>query len=93
MANKIAGRIRVDLVPEPDEDLDDFNDKVMTVIESNARRLLEGDTVWVEVQYRDRLTGEWEDWDETGDALEFHFTEDAITIRTLTSDEWKKAVA
>lgn len=83
--NKISARIQVSV---------DTLDAISYVI-NRAREYVTEDSchVWLEVQYQDAQTGEWENWDETGDAVEVSFSSNLenAEIRTLSSEEWKAA--
>lgn len=82
-------RIQVDLLASNFEDPDDYNHQAMLEILRDAGTLhvQRGEDVFIaEVQYRDRLTGEWEDWDKTGDLLRFDFSTPEPTCTTEPSE-------
>lgn len=90
---EIAGRIKVDLLAGDFASPDEYSVAATDLILAEAKRLAgEEPVVWVEVQYR-LPSGEWDDWDKVGDALEVDFTADPPLIRTLTSEEWQGASA
>lgn len=91
----ISGRIKVEALPGQYDSSDEFVSETAAQILDQAAHLslsAGSSIIWAEIQFRDPATGEWEDWDETGDAVEFNFSDPTNPkIRTLTPEEWKQA--